>query len=150
MRSHTGVRPFVCSYCSKSFMRLNTLNVHVKKHLSAKPFDCPVDGCRKNYTEKGNLVKHIKTSHKDFQVVSKVGSNEVNVVSSSSFSNKVERTAGPTFQPQANKEMDGLLPCDTYLRQILLTLQDYCGCESFQNIIIPRRPSTKNGLSYHL
>lgn len=65
-RTHTGERPFQCRYCMKKFMRSNTLNVHLAKHRSKTPFNCPIEGCSKQYTEKGNLTKHIWDRHPGF------------------------------------------------------------------------------------
>ncbi len=60
-------------------MRANTLNVHIRKHSAARPFECPVPNCSAHYTEKGNLTKHIRTRHQGFEVKSSVGSQEVRV-----------------------------------------------------------------------
>jgi len=80
-------------------MRANTLNVHIKKHRSLKPFCCPVEGCAKRYTEKGNLMKHVKARHSGYEVVSKVGSSKVEAI----------RVRAP-MHPEATKPGDSNLP----------------------------------------
>jgi hypothetical protein len=62
-------------------MRANTLNVHLKKHMAADPFRCPVDGCSAHYTEKGNLTKHIRQRHPGVKISTRVGSESVGVYS---------------------------------------------------------------------
>ena len=44
-------------------MRSNTYCVHLKKHGQIKPFPCQESDCSKTYTERGNLVKHMKKVH---------------------------------------------------------------------------------------
>lgn len=56
-------RKFKCKICSKRFGRSFSLKTHIIIHSGDKPFACPVEGCSKRYSAKGNLVSHIKVKH---------------------------------------------------------------------------------------
>lgn len=53
---------FQCDFCSKSFKRKETLNVHLRIHTGEKPFQCP--RCDYASETKGNLKAHMWRKHK--------------------------------------------------------------------------------------
>ena len=78
-------------------MRSNTLSVHYKKHSTEKPFPCPIDGCNKAYTEKGNLAKHLKIKHKGARL--QKDSKSVLTASPKATENPVADTQPPIQHP---------------------------------------------------
>ncbi|KAM6899970.1 uncharacterized protein FYW49_018082 [Xenentodon cancila] len=62
MRSHTGVKPFSCSACGKSFPRPGALRRHKRIHSRKIPDTCKV--CGLSFNERQQLQEHLKT-HKD-------------------------------------------------------------------------------------
>lgn len=56
---HKNIRPFKCPFedCKKEYSNQSRLDVHIRTHTGAKPFICPV--CSKSFNEKGNLKTHI-------------------------------------------------------------------------------------------
>ncbi len=61
--THTRVKEYSCSKCSKQFTQKSTLEVHVKSvHLKIKPYKCSV--CNSTFSQstalKGHLVTHDK------------------------------------------------------------------------------------------
>ncbi|KAJ4483747.1 hypothetical protein J3R30DRAFT_3451192 [Lentinula aciculospora] len=60
-RSHTGVRPFVCSNCQKSYLRETHLQAHNRVHLPASErlFVCSQPDCEKRFWTQQHLRAHV-------------------------------------------------------------------------------------------
>ena len=52
---------YICAYpgCNREFKKKWNYTEHFKSHSHAKPFECP--HCGKMFSQKGSLMKHIKT-----------------------------------------------------------------------------------------
>jgi len=57
---HTDIRPLKCSYegCTKTFTLTSTKNIHERTHTGDKPYKCTF--CEKAYTRGSSLNKHMK------------------------------------------------------------------------------------------
>jgi uncharacterized Zn-finger protein len=51
--------------CQKSFSRRTRLNAHMHIHLGTLPHKCPIDGCGKMFSEKPNMIIHIRKHTKE-------------------------------------------------------------------------------------
>lgn len=63
MRIHSGIKPYICSICSKSFRQSSTLNTHLTLH-TGKTHLCPT--CGKRFSRKSFLNVHIRTHTGNF------------------------------------------------------------------------------------
>jgi len=58
---HEGVT-FACNLCDYKAKQSTNLNYHKKaKHSDCNPFECP--NCRKTFSDRSNLQRHIKSQH---------------------------------------------------------------------------------------
>ena len=67
LRTHYGIKPFVCSYCGKSFNEKGNLKTHIRIHTGERPFKCKK--CNKGFKALGQLKDHLisHTGFKPFQ-----------------------------------------------------------------------------------
>ena len=88
MRTHIGFRPFICDICKKGFSQLSNCVSHQKIHSGTKDHHCT--GCGKNFSRANHLNKHKIKCLQD-QEDNVLGSQEKQIDSSEKRNPKVNR-----------------------------------------------------------
>ncbi|KAK7472483.1 hypothetical protein VKT23_000598 [Stygiomarasmius scandens] len=52
-----------CGYCGKRFSRPSGLKIHLTTHTGEKPYVCPEEGCRRSFSVRSNMRRHVRIVH---------------------------------------------------------------------------------------
>ncbi|XP_065085048.1 zinc finger protein 585B-like isoform X2 [Ochlerotatus camptorhynchus] len=57
-KTHSGEKPFACSFCSRRFAQKHNLSIHLRTHTGERPYQCEI--CSKQFSALGNFQAHKK------------------------------------------------------------------------------------------
>lgn len=60
VKSHLSNKPFQCHHCNKGFLTASSLAQHVKSHTGPMTVTCPIESCGKEFREE-LLEEHMQT-----------------------------------------------------------------------------------------
>ena len=63
LRTHFGIKPFICNLCSKEFNDKGNLKTHLRIHTGERPYKCKV--CYKAFKTEGQLREHFGSHYRD-------------------------------------------------------------------------------------
>ena len=63
MRTHYGIKPYICDICSKEFNDKGNLKTHLRIHTGERPYKCNI--CCKAFKTEGQLKEHFGSHYKD-------------------------------------------------------------------------------------
>ncbi|ORX92530.1 hypothetical protein K493DRAFT_168795, partial [Basidiobolus meristosporus CBS 931.73] len=49
-----------CAICQREFQRPSTLRTHMYSHTGEKPFACTFEGCNKRFSVESNMRRHLR------------------------------------------------------------------------------------------
>ncbi|XP_067635816.1 zinc finger protein 585A-like [Eurosta solidaginis] len=66
LRTHQGLKPFVCEQCGRSFNKADRCRLHVREMHApvALQYICTYEGCDKVFTREGTYQRHYQLKHK--------------------------------------------------------------------------------------
>ena len=65
MKTHLSEKPYICEICKKPFREKGNLKTHQKFHSAIRPYKCSL--CNKTYKTNGHLKDHIEIQHKNIK-----------------------------------------------------------------------------------
>ena len=63
MRTHYGIKPYICDICSKKFNDKGNLKTHLRIHTGERPYKCKI--CCKAFKTEGQLREHFGSHYKE-------------------------------------------------------------------------------------
>lgn len=62
VKSHLSNKPFQCQHCNKGFLNASSLALHSKTHTTGPTtVACPIDSCGKEFRDNNLLEEHLQT-----------------------------------------------------------------------------------------
>lgn len=61
--THSGEKPHTCAHCDKKFYKLSNLRRHERLHMQLQPYRCSWPGCASKYSNRSDILRHIRAVH---------------------------------------------------------------------------------------